>query len=108
MNAPRRPLLLLIAGPNGAGKTTFYQRNLAELGLPFINADELALQRWPQAPGEHAYEAARLAQEIRQQHLAERRSFVAETVFSHPSKIELVREGSAEGLRCACDLRPPS
>ena len=57
------PVLHLLAGPNGAGKSTYVHDVLSPATvLPFINADEIA----------------------------DGSSFISETVFSHPSKIELV------------------
>jgi predicted ABC-type ATPase len=82
----------LVVGPNGAGKSTFVELTLASL-LPrsvFVNADEIARQRWPDDPVGHAYDAARVAAETRAMLIELRRSFIAETVFSHPSKLELI------------------
>lgn len=94
------PVLHLIAGPNGSGKTTFYERILgAATGLPFINADEIAAERWPADPAAHAYEASLAAAELRDAQIRERRSFATETVFSHPSKLELLRAAAAAGYR---------
>lgn len=59
-------------------------------GTVFVNADEIAKHRWPAEPGAHAYEAARIAAETRNELIRLRRSFIAETVFSHPSKLELI------------------
>ncbi|MDQ4501351.1 AAA family ATPase [Sinomonas sp. ASV322] len=90
------PVLHLLAGPNGAGKTTFVERVLGpSTGLPFINADAIAAQRWPGTELEHAYEAARAADEQRNRLLAAGASFITETVFSHPSKVELVEQAAA-------------
>ena len=94
------PVLHVIAGPNGAGKTTFYERVLAPVThLEFVNADVIAAQRWPEGPAEAAYEAARLAAEERTRRIAARASFATETVFSHPSKLDLLREARATGYR---------
>jgi predicted ABC-type ATPase len=91
------PLLWVIAGPNGAGKTTYYETRIRpRLKAEFVNADWIADGRWPEDQRSHAYEAARLAAEMRQDLLAEGRSFVTETVFSHPSKLALL--GSAQRL----------
>jgi predicted ABC-type ATPase len=82
----------LVVGPNGAGKSTFVELTLAPL-LPqnvFVNADEIAKQRWPDDPAEHAYDAARVAAETRFKLIEIGQSFVAETVFSHPSKLDLI------------------
>ncbi len=91
--------LQLVVGPNGSGKTTFVTEFLGpELpGFAYVNADEIAAMRWPGEPGAHAYEAAQVAAETRTQLIAGGRSFIAETVFSHPSKLELMRSAQAEG-----------
>lgn len=94
------PVLHLLAGPNGAGKTTFSERVLAPAtGLPFVNADRIAEARWPDDPVAHAYDAAELAAEERREAIRERRSFVSETVFSHPSKLALLRTAGEAGYR---------
>ncbi len=94
------PVLHLVAGPNGAGKTTFYEEILGPTTqLPFINADLIAEQRWPNDASAHAYEAAREAAELRRSAIEGRRSFISETVFSHPSKLELLRAAGAAGYR---------
>jgi predicted ABC-type ATPase len=89
----------LVAGPNGAGKSTFVELTLAPLlpGSGFVNADEIANGRWPADPAEHAYEAALIAAETRTKLIELGRSFIAETVFSHPSKLELIDTAHAAG-----------
>ena len=89
----------LVVGPNGAGKSTFVELTLAPLlpGSVFVNADEIAKQRWPDDPASHAYEAARVAAETRAKLIELGRSFIAETVFSHPSKLELIDAAHAAG-----------
>ncbi|MCI4675784.1 zeta toxin family protein [Candidatus Mycolicibacterium alkanivorans] len=89
----------LVVGPNGAGKSTFIAVTLAPLlSRSFVvNADEIAWQRWPQDPPGHAYDAARVAAATRSALIAGGRSFIAETVFSHPSKLGLLAEAQAAG-----------
>lgn len=92
------PLLHLLAGPNGAGKSSYVCDVLMPAThLPLINADEIAAERWPDAQAEHAYEAARIAEAQRRDRIAEGASFISETVFSHPSKIELVSDAVDAG-----------
>ena len=67
----RRPVVIAIAGPNGAGKTTFYSSHLHSAGLRFINEDVLASEL--------------NADSLRRQFVAQRESFVFETVFSDPA-----------------------
>jgi len=91
--------LWLLAGGNGAGKSTFYRTRLQPLGLPFVNADIIARELYPDAPEEHSYDAARIAEEVRYGLLREGRSFCFETVFSHPSKIDFVAHGKTLGYQ---------
>lgn len=92
------PLLHLLAGPNGAGKSSYVRDVLTPAtGLPFINADEIAAERWPDAQAEHGYEAAQIAEAQRRDRIAEGASFISETVFSHPSKVQLVSDGVEAG-----------
>lgn len=93
------PDLYLVAGPNGAGKTTFYEQVLAVTGLDFINVDRIATMRWPGDEVARAYEAAAEAAAVRERYLAQRRSFLTETVFSHPSKVDLVTQAVEAGYR---------
>ena len=98
--AEARPVAWLIVGINGAGKTTFYEEFLRpRLAAEFVNADAIAKQRWGDEAASHAYEAGRLAEARRRELIAKRSSFVAETVFSHPSKLDLVRDLIAAGYR---------
>ena len=82
----------LVVGPNGAGKSTFVELTLAPLlpGSVFVNADEIAQHRWPANPAAHAYEAARVAADTRAELLKLRRSLIAETLFSHAAKLDLL------------------
>jgi predicted ABC-type ATPase len=55
----RKKQLWLLAGGNGVGKSTFYRTQLETRGIPFINADILARQLFPETPEQHSYEAAK-------------------------------------------------
>lgn len=82
----------LVVGPNGAGKSTFVRYTLSPT-IPwsvFVNADEIARQRWPDAPESHAYDAARIAADTRVALIKAGQPLIAETVFSHPSKLDLL------------------
>ncbi len=93
-------VLHLLAGPNGAGKSTLVRDVIAPvLHLPFVNADELAALHWPGSELEHGHEASQLARHVREQMLANRKSFITETVFSHPSKLQLMRDAHSSGFR---------
>lgn len=100
-----KPVFHLLAGPNGAGKTSFYnfwiKRRISD--AEFVNPDLLCFA----ALGRHALTredaqiGQRLAQARREELMAARRSMVVETTFSHPSKLELVREAKARGYELA-------
>lgn len=79
----------MLVGGNGAGKSTFYHQALQPLGMPFINADLIAKEVFPDAPEDHSYEAAKIAENMRIEQLRAGQSFCFETVFSHPSKSTL-------------------
>ena len=89
----------LVAGPNGAGKSTFVRLAL----LPkwpvatFVNADEIAAQRWPDDQLAHSYEAATIAAATRARLIQLGLPLIAETVFSHPSKLGLMRDAKSAG-----------
>jgi len=80
-----RPLLIVVAGSNGAGKSTFHAEALSGTGYPFINADEIArdLAIWSgRAAADLAYDAMRRADELRNDLVELRASFIMETVLS--------------------------
>lgn len=84
----------MLAGPNGAGKSTFFRTFLADKGLPFVNADQIAAEL-----GLGAYEAASIAEAIRVRLINERDSFVTETVLSDPvgAKVAFLKDAQASG-----------
>jgi len=101
------PVLLMLAGSNGAGKSTFHDNYLAELRLPFVNADVIAAELRaglreapPQLASLPADQAAqRLADEERQASIVLGRSFITETVLSDPvgAKVAMLRDARSRG-----------
>ena len=104
---PRRrnnkPVLYLLAGPNGAGKTTLYRALLLTGTLPadaeFVNADHHEAQHLQHIPDPLARSRAaqQWAEARRAELLQTGLSFVSETVFSHPSKLDLITQAQAQG-----------
>jgi predicted ABC-type ATPase len=90
----KRPIVIALAGSNGAGKSTFYESFLTDAGLRFVNADVLSASL-----NVSAYEAAELAASLRSGLVAERESFIFETVLSDPvgEKVELLATYEALG-----------
>lgn len=89
--------LWLLAGGNGVGKSTFFNLALRPLGVPFINADEIAKEVFPGDPESNSYKASMLAENLRMEQLEAGKSFCFETVFSHPSKIDFIGKAKALG-----------
>ncbi len=95
-----RPTLVMLAGPNGSGKSTLYATRIApKFAVPFINADIIQRDELQDGNVNAAYEAAQIASERRALLLADRKSFATETVFSHPSKLDLITEAKGLGYR---------
>ena len=93
-----RPSLALLAGPNGAGKTTLYQTRVASsFAGPFVNADLIQRDELKDASMEASYRAAKIAAERRASLLDARKSFATETVFSHPSKLDIITAARTRG-----------
>lgn len=93
-----RPSLVLLAGPNGAGKSTLYQTRVApSFAGPFINADLIQRDELKDASMEASYKAAEIARDRRSEMLDVGKSFATETVFSHPSKLEIIESAQARG-----------
>lgn len=90
------PVLHVVVGPNGAGKSTLFVRVIEPVThLPFVNADVM-LAEAPETYAD-AYEAGRAAAGRRSEYLEKRTSFATETVFSHPSKVDFLREAVDAG-----------
>jgi predicted ABC-type ATPase len=97
----RKPSLVVVAGPNGSGKTTLTKRVLQHEwteGHVYINADNIAEQElgdW-NSP-EAVAKAARLADERRENCLADGKDFAYETVFSTSRHVRLIERAKAAG-----------
>jgi predicted ABC-type ATPase len=91
--------MVVLAGPNGAGKTTLYETRVApSFAGCFVNADLIQRDELRDPSPAASYKAARLADARRADLLARGQDFVTETVFSHPSKLDLVGEARARGF----------
>lgn len=94
----RSKQLWVLAGGNGSGKSTFYRTSLlARQGVLFLNADLIARSINADSPETVSYNAASVAQKIREEFLTQGISFCFETVFSHPSKIDFIAKAKALG-----------
>lgn len=101
-NTNYKPELIIIAGPNGSGKTSITQKFLhhewAE-GTTYINPDQVAKDMFGDwNDSEAVLKAANFCAELRERCLAERKSFVFETVFSAQDKIDFVLRAKQAGF----------
>ena len=85
----------MLVGGNGAGKSTFYHQFLQPRGFPFVNADLIAKEYFPDDPLGKSREAAAIAEELRHRLLQDGQTFCFETVFSHVSKIDFLGTAKA-------------
>ena len=97
-------ILIVLAGPNGAGKSTFFQRYLAHLGLPFVNADMIARSLPGPDDEARARQAADMAEQARQDFLRQGVSFITETVLSDPVGDKVAKFAAARSLGYRLDV----
>lgn len=98
----KSPKLIIIAGPNGSGKTTittqFLHHEWSE-GILYINPDIIAQEKFGDWNSTEAVlKAAQYCEELRENCLREKRSFVFETVFSAKDKIDFILRAKAAGF----------
>ena len=86
----KRPEVVVFAGPNGSGKSTFTSDPW--IVGSYINADDMVAEQ-----GITNEAAAILADELRDQHLANRDDFTFETVLSTPRKLEFLKRAKDAG-----------
>lgn len=95
-----KPIMYMIGGPNGAGKSTLYNTVIEpRVKAPFINADVIQKDEMKDPSMNASYEAAKIAEQRRQKHLTNKKSFVSESTFSHVSKLALIDEAKRTGFR---------
>ena len=99
---------ILVCGINGAGKSTYIngviRPALDQQGMEYvyINADDWQKKQFASFQNEtdeHAKAAQVWANTKRDRCIREGQSFVTETVFSHPSKLEVIEEAQSAGLQ---------
>jgi predicted ABC-type ATPase len=97
-----KPVLVVVAGPNGSGKTEITKILRLNYGwtdgLVEVNPDNIAQQEfgdWNDAAA--IMKAARRADEIREQCLAQRRGLLFETVLSIPETVDYIRHAKEAG-----------
>jgi len=93
-------MMIMLAGPNGAGKSTLYEQVIKhKFNAPFINADKIQKEELSDQSMQGAYQAAKIAEQRRQEYLKNKQSFVSESTFSHPSKLQLIENALQADFR---------
>jgi predicted ABC-type ATPase len=95
----RRPILTIFAGPNGSGKSSL-TRHLAAASYDFadyINPDDIAATLSGSCDA-RVREAQSIADARRADAVTKHRSFTFETVFSHPSKLDVLNLAQSAGF----------
>ena len=90
-----KPEIVVFAGPNGSGKSTFTE--LLKPVMDYINADEIG--KYLQIDN---MEAAMIAEEQRNKHVDEGKSFSFETVLSTDRNIKLLKRAKEKGFFIRC------
>lgn len=94
-------MLHVLAGPNGSGKSTLYEgwvrRSYPE--VEFVNPDRLSQAELgrPARTTEEAQRGQQLAEQRRGELMKANRSLVVESTFSHPSRLDMLKEARAAG-----------
>lgn len=81
----KKPEIIVFASPNGSGKTTVTK--LAKVIEPYINADEIKRTNYCSD-----LEAAQLAEKMREDCVAQNKSFTFETVLSTDRNLKLLQK----------------
>lgn len=91
----KKPEIVVFAGPNGSGKSTFTE--LLKPPIDYINADEIK-----KILKCSDLEAAQIAEQQREEHLANMDEFCFETVMSTDRNLKLLQRAKEKGhfIRC--------
>lgn len=91
MNEKNKSELIIGGGANGSGKTTFAREVVAQTGIGYLGADEIAAELNPAAPETVAIEAARMFSRRFEEHLNFGESVLVESTLSGLSLKKFLR-----------------
>lgn len=92
----KKPEIVVFAGPNGSGKSTIGNL-LRPTNMVYINADDIQ-----QALGCDNLEAAKIAEQRREEYVKTHQDFCFETVLSTDRNLNLLKRAAAEGFFIRC------
>lgn len=97
-----KPVLIVIAGPNGSGKTSVTHRILHHEWMEdavYINPDIVAQEKFGDWNSQEAVmQSVQYCEELRENCLAEHKSFIFETVLSIEDKVDFVMRAKEAGF----------
>ena len=99
MTEKNQPELIIIGGANGSGKTTFAREIVAQTGIEYLGADEIAAELNPAAPETVAIEAARIFSRRFGEYLNSGESVLVESTLSGLSLKKFLRAAKENGFR---------
>lgn len=91
----KKPEIVVFAGPNGSGKSTFTE--LLRPPMDYINADEIKKNLKCSD-----LEAAQIAEQQRENHIADMEEFCFETVLSTERNLNLLKRAKEKGYFIRC------
>ena len=91
----KKPEIIVFAGPNGSGKSTITK--LTKVIEPYINADEIKRTNYCSD-----LEAAQFAEKMRENCVANKKSFTFETVLSTDRNLKLLQRAKEQGFFIRC------
>lgn len=94
-NNMKLPEIIVFAGPNGSGKSTITK--MAKIIEPYINADDIKRTTYCTD-----FEAAVMAEGMREAAIEENRSFTFETVLSTDRNLKLLQRAKDKGYFIRC------
>ena len=89
------PEIIVFAGPNGSGKSTITK--MAKIIEPYINADDIKRTNYCSD-----LEAAQMAEKMRENAVANQKSFTFETVMSTDRNLNLLKRAKEKGYFIRC------
>lgn len=99
MNEKNKPELIIIGGANGSGKTTFACEIVAQTGIEYLGADEIAAKLNPAAPETVAIEAARIFSRRFDEYLNSGETVLVESTLSGLSLKKFLRAAKEKDFR---------
>lgn len=94
-----QPQLIIIGGANGSGKTTFAREIVAEFGIEYLGADEIAAEIDKENPEKVAVQAARIFSRRLEESIENGKSLLVESTLSGVSLRKYLVRAKTENFK---------